>query len=197
MTTKSINWKSSLHVSSPKNPQHPHCSNPFLYSPVLYLPLSRVRKEYLTPTLWPRRSWVHRSHDGSCKCYDWSRFSKDNPGIRGCLEKKVTLSDTLSEDVTCAFSTIQEVSLFCPCSPYYLPGFALLENMDLGKHKEIANILGPFAKGRYGNYDKGTKKTHRSRINGDVSAFCPPVVMGNTEVLQDIWKQRQRHTLSQ
>lgn len=44
--------------------------------------------------------------------------------------------------------------------------------MDLGKHKEIANVIGSFAKGRYNNYDKGTKKAHRSRINGDV-CFLP------------------------
>lgn len=39
-------------------------------------------------------------------------------------------------------------------------------DMDFGKDKENANILGPFAKRRHGSYDDSTKSTHRSRENG-------------------------------
>lgn len=35
--------------------------------------------------------------------------------------------------------------------------------MDLGEHKENAKILGPFAKGKYGNHDECVKNMHRSR----------------------------------
>lgn len=60
--------------------------------------------------------------------------------------------------------------------------------MDLGEHKENAKILGPFAKGRYGNHYECVKNMHRSRKKKKVehtvfSVFCTPLVRGRTEVL--------------
>lgn len=71
----------------------------------------------------------------------------------------------LHEDTVCLLSApSKKCESFLPvqndlviCHDFYYM------EMDLGEHKENAKILGPFAKGRYGNHDECTKNMYRSR----------------------------------
>lgn len=108
----------------------------FLYS-VFLCPVSE-RTEDLT--LWPRRWWINATHHVSWWHWrpgsrDWSRSSKNRHGIRGCLEKQVTLGWILfvrpsGRYGVSAFSTIQEVWVFSACAewPYHLPQLVLHGN---------------------------------------------------------------------